>query len=162
MESFFYVADDVQTLADGKLLLVGLYADRVLVMNIPRSAGVKLSAETPAGIASLAVVLTLVGLAPGEMTLATRLVLPDGTQSMQQLPDQKLKVVAGGSNNVVLKFSPFIVPQAGTYTLSTAFDGQVIESRFEVRMRGNDDSQPAVVESSDASTRVLAQPSTQT
>ena len=47
MDVFLYVADDIQPLADSKTLMVGVFTDRVVTLNIPKDAPVRPSADTP-------------------------------------------------------------------------------------------------------------------
>lgn len=134
MEVFIYVADDIQVLAGGKTLLVGLYPDRVVVVQVPKDPPFKPSADTPIGISSLSLMLTVVGLEPGELRVTPRMLLPDGSPSPQQPTPNRVTVVPDGSANLIFKLTPFLVTQGGQYKLLVEIGGKVIEASFEVRI----------------------------
>lgn len=133
MEVLIYVADDIQSLADQKTLMVGVYTDRVLVVHLPKDAPEIASQETPIGIPSLSVMFTVIGLEPGEHQGQPKLLYPDGSLSPGDLQPFKFSVAPGGAANLLFKFAPFIMPQAGKYTVAVAVDDVPLEAFFEVR-----------------------------
>jgi len=133
MESFFYLADDIQELAGGKLLLVGLYADRIVYIGLPPS-GEKPTSEKPFGIPNLALMLNLRELKPGDHAIGMRILLPDGTPMTDELAPRQSTVLASGAHNVIVKLSPFPVKQFGRYTLSVQVDDEVVTAAFFLRM----------------------------
>jgi hypothetical protein len=132
MEVFFYVADDIQSLAANKTLMVGVYTDRVIVLNSSKDAPVKPSVDTPIGLPSLAVMLSITGLVPEERTVAPVLKFPDGSPSLNTIAPMKFATSPTGSANLLFKFTPFIVTLPGKYTLSLTIDGQPVDASFEL------------------------------
>ncbi len=132
MKHILYVADDIQPLASGKLLTVGLYPDAVIMMHMPPDAPT-VSLDAPAGMATLCLLLTVTGLPLGDSLYEGTLLLPDGATSTPAAPLQHVSVNGQDPVNVIHKFAPFLVPQIGTYTLISKFKDVELRSTFEVR-----------------------------
>lgn len=133
MEALLYIADDIQLLAGGKILTVGLYADRVVVVQDVPDPTPASEPNIHTAIASLSLMLSFVGIAPGERTVEPQLLLPDGSLGLQQIRPAKIEFGSTGSANLVFKFTPFLVPQAGLYKVRLSIDEIPIEVSFEVR-----------------------------
>lgn len=138
MDTFFYVADDIQSLADGKTLMVGVYPDRVLLVNFPKGSNARPTLENPMAIGSLAMMVTVSGLLAGERTVQPVLTFPDGSPAPINLTPLTFRTELGRSANLLLKFTPFLIAQEGNYTLSMTIDDTLVESSLEVRFAEQD------------------------
>lgn len=134
MHATLYVADDIQSLADGKTLMVGVYTDRVLVMNVPPDAIEAVSQGTFIGLATLALMVTISDIEPGEHIAVPRIALPDGRPSPNQIDSAPFSVPVGGAANLLFKLQPFFISGAGRYTLTVEVGGSPVSADFEVRL----------------------------
>ena len=134
MEATLYVADDIQLLADGKTLMVGVYTDNVLVLQVPPQVISEVSLERPIGLAALALMFTITDIAAGEHTGAPRITLPDGRPSPNQINVAPFVVAAGGAANLLFKLQPFLISGAGVYHVTVDVDGTPVDSTFHVRL----------------------------
>lgn len=131
MNSYFYLADDMQLLVGGKTMMIGVYTDKVLLVNAPAEAQKSGEVALPA----LAMMVTLTGLSPEERVTQPVLILPDGSPSAIKVPPMKFNGGTHGTANLLVKFVPILLPQAGTYTFSVPIDGTTIDCKFEVRFQ---------------------------
>ena len=139
MKLLLYVADEFKTLEGGKTLAVGLFTDRVVVLNVPRNVPPP-SAELPYGI-SLGLVACLLELPAAELNASGSITTPTGPSAMS-LHEIKVKGVVGGSANLQMRFDPFLVSAPGTYTLTLSFAGfPPLSESFEFRIEPVDEPQ---------------------
>lgn len=131
MRTSLIVTDSAQVLADGKILAVGMYTDRVLQMA--SEGNLQPTADMPFGMASLTLVLTIMDLVPGQHEVQLSLKDPNGKEYAAKLPARLLVIRPGGSANIVMQFVPFIVPSFGRFELEASVAGQVGRESFEVR-----------------------------
>ena len=133
--TYFYIADDIQTLNDSKVLIVGAYPDRVIILNMPRLDGLKPTLATPIGIPKLCAMVTVKGLLPGAVRIVPRLIYPGGISSDLQfgsiesvLPENQ------DSANFLLAFTPFPVVGSGKYAVEFEVQGHTVHEEFELRV----------------------------
>ena len=132
MRTALYVADVAQSLADGKLSIMGLYTDRVLQMVAEANAGP--SSELPFGVTVLSIVITIMDLEPGEHDVQIRLIEPNGDPYPSPIPNRRLRMLPGGSANVLMSFAPFVVRHFGRFDIMiTADDSVNARESFEIR-----------------------------
>lgn len=134
MQATLYVADDIQSLAEGKTLMVGVFTDRVVVLNVPPETVEMVNKGTPLGLAALALMFTITDIEPGEHVGAPRITLPNGEPSPNQVEPSPFSVPKGGAANLLLKFQPFFVIGAGKYDVTVEVDGVPVSADFEVRV----------------------------
>lgn len=134
MQATLYVADDIQSLADGKTLMVGVFTDRVVVLKAPPDVLETVSKGTPIGLAALSLMFTITGLEPGEHVSAPRITLPNGEPSPNQVAPGPFSVPKGGAANLLLKLQPFFVIGPGKYDVTVEVDGVPVSADFEVRL----------------------------
>jgi hypothetical protein len=134
MEALLYVADDIQPLPNGKALMVGVYPDRVVVINVPKDNVTLLTKETPGAIHALAFMSSVSNVQSGEHTIEIRVLAPDGSDTKYHLGPSKQTALGGAALNTVMRCQPFVFPLAGVYKFLTVVDGEVIESSFELRV----------------------------
>ncbi len=134
MQANLYVADDIQSLADGKTLMVGVYTDRVLLLNVPPEVLEKVNEGPPIGLATLSLMFTITGLEPGEHTCAPLITLPNGQPSPNAVAPGSFSVRKGGAANLVWKFMPFFIIGPGKYDVTVKVDGVPVSADFEVRL----------------------------
>jgi hypothetical protein len=132
MEAVLFVADDIQPLAGGKLLVVGLYADRVL--SIARDLAIEQA--TPGAVPAvnqMCLMVTLIGLPVGKYEATTAFVAPDGSEFAKPVPSRLIDMTAGRSCNLLVKIAPFATPLAGSYKVVTSVGEHRFENSFEIR-----------------------------
>jgi hypothetical protein len=134
MQATLFVADDIQSLAEGKTLMVGVFTDKVVILNVPPEAIDKLSHGMPIGLGALSLMFTITDIAPGTYLGSPHITLPDGNPSPNKLAPAEFSVPKGGAANLLLKLQPFIVPAAGKYIVAVDVDGQTVSADFEVRL----------------------------
>lgn len=135
MELLLYLADDVQRLESGKLILVGVYTDRVVVLNPIGEAPEGPTPEQPYAITKLAFVLTLCGVPAGRHRFAFSVIDPNGEQvPYEGFPTPESDVPDGGSPQYIINCAPFVVPVLGVYKFIVTVSGEPVESTFELRL----------------------------
>lgn len=120
------VADEFRMEQNGKALAIGLYADSVVVLTIPKNAP-QPSKETPVGFDGVALLLTVGGVV-GEATVRFGL---EGGKALEHLVD----LAPGSSANLVLNLKPFRVATFGVKRLIVEFAGTTFKLPFEIRAK---------------------------
>ena len=139
MKLLLYVADEFKTLEGGKTLAVGLFTDRVVILNVPRNVPPPTS-ELPYGI-PLGLLACVMDLPKAELSGSGSITTPTGPSAMS-MQGISAKGVVGGTTNLQMRFDPFLVTAAGTYTLTLSFDGyEPLSETFELRIENVDASQ---------------------
>ena len=137
MKLILYVADEFKTLEGGKTLAVGLFTDRVVVLNVPHDVPSP-SSEMPYGIL-LSLLACLIDMPKAEVTGSATIIPPSGVTSMN-VGSVSSKAVVGGSANIVFRLDPFLMTGEGLYTLVLEFEGvEPISDTFELRVKKTDD-----------------------
>lgn len=144
MKFLLYVADEFRTLEGGKTLAVGLFTDRVVILNIPGDAPPP-SLEMPYGL-PLGLLACVADLPEAEMKGSMKILPPTG-EAVMSVPSVTAKGSKGGSTNLVFRFDPFLMTGEGIYTAVLAFDGcGELSETFELRIRRTEGaSAPAFV-----------------
>jgi hypothetical protein len=160
MKSTLFVADSIQTLADGKNIAIGLYTDRALQLAVDPNAP-EPSAEMPFGTLSLGLLFTVLDLDAGAYDIQMSIVGPNGIDYPSgPVPPQTIQVSAARSANVIANLTPFLIPAFGTYAMRLDVKGQgVLEEAFTVR-RGTAEDAAAVsaLQAKSVTTVVSSQP----
>ena len=137
MKLLLYVADEFKTLEGGKTLAVGLFTDRVVVLNVPRDAPSP-TAELPYGI-PLGLLACLIDVPKTELAGSATIQPPSGATVMR-VPSVLVKpATVGGSANVVFRLDPFLMTGEGIYTLALELEGESLSETFELRVKRTDD-----------------------
>ena len=118
------VADEIRIENTGKLFVIGLYADGVVVFRVPRNAP-QPSREQPFGLDSLSLLVTIGGFDGAE---SVRLTLANKKPVEKVVP-----LRAGGSANIHLPIKPFTFATFGVKELLVEFAGTKHRLQFEVR-----------------------------
>lgn len=133
MNLILYVADEFKQLEGGKTLAVGLYTDRVVILNVPGS-GPNPSPELPYGI-PLGLLACLTEVPSASQSCTVTIEPPTGAALMRMENVPVKSTVAGGSANLVMGFQPFLMSEAGTYTVALQFEnGERLTETFEIRI----------------------------
>ena len=134
MELMLYVADDIQTMSNGKCVAMGLYTDRVIQIDDAQGKGRRPSPAEPAGMSSLGLLATIMGLPGGKHEVVAFLVDPSGRKMPYEIPSQVADVPTNATGvNLLFNFAPFVIPLLGLYKFVVAVDGRELEATFEVR-----------------------------
>ncbi len=131
MDLHFYVADDFKVMLDGKLVAVGLFPDRVVVLQIGMEAPAP-TAESPISV-PLVFVACLAGAKDGEFEVSGRITAPSG-KVVLDYPKHRTMLSSMASATMILKASPLVVPEPGLYQVVFSIGRQRLKSSFEVRV----------------------------
>lgn len=132
MQLTVFIADSFDTLASGKVLAVGLFPDRVVVMNLPSDAN-EPTVKAPYGT-DLGLLLALTDSREGNIDGEVRILPPHGAPVVGSMPFKGLKVAVGASVNILVQLKPLLVPHAGIYTVETQIGENILSGTFEVRI----------------------------
>jgi hypothetical protein len=117
-----FVADHFDTLQSGKTIAIGLYTDRVIIINVPSDAPDP--SEKPYGI-DLSVLVCLTELPAGNHSL--EIVIEDETGVVvgpAKGSQISITVEEGKSSNCIIGFRPFLVPYEGAYYVAAGVGEQ--------------------------------------
>lgn len=127
------IADHFDTLASGKVLAVGLFTDRVVLLNVPADAADP-SPEVPFGI-DLGLLITLSDTPPGPMAGEISIHPPGSLPPVAVLRFTGIGVAAGYAANVMTKLQPLLVPCPGIFAVHLKLGDDVWSETFEVRVQ---------------------------
>ena len=133
MKLQLHIADQFEALVNGKLLALGLFADRVVVMLIPAEMPDP-TPESPHAM-QLGLLLTLSDMSDRPLEGEVRILPPGGGKPVGGFSFAGLPIQAGDSTNVVTKLAPLIIPQAGVFSVEAHIGDEVLVASFEVRIR---------------------------
>lgn len=132
MHCDLFLADLFDTMQSGKTLAVGLYTDRVVILNIPHDAPD--FQKVPYGI-TLSVLACLSQLAPGAHSVELALENEAGeTLGWFNSKLLKIDVEAGRTANCLVKFDPFLVTYEGAHYFVTKIGAEVQRVPFWIRL----------------------------
>lgn len=136
MKLLLYVADEFKTLEGGKTLAVGLFTDRVVVLNVPKDVP-EPTTELPYGI-PLGLLACVVG-SPIEEVHGTAAITPPSGQPAMPAAKISGRAPGAGAMNFLFRFDPFLMTGAGVYTLTVALEGfEPLSETFELRVQRTD------------------------
>lgn len=149
MQINLQIADHFDLLANGKVLAVGLFPDRVVVMQVPAEAP-EPSAELPYAT-DLGLLLTLSDAPAAPLEGEVRILSPGDGRAVGVLPFGGLNISGGQSANILSKLRPLMVQQAGVFTVEAQVGDETARASFEVRIIRLPSSVPSSVQSQPAS-----------
>lgn len=127
----FYLADDVRSESSGKVTLVGLYPDNVLVLGLPTGTASP-SPQNALGISAVAVLSTIQG-DPGLCEAVFKLTDPHGRVMIQSAEPAPILVGKERHANLIARFPAFVVTGFGTYKFELQIGDQVHVFPIEVK-----------------------------
>lgn len=126
-----YVADDLRQEISGKVSMIGLYADRVVVLQIPPGSP-EPSEETPLVIDGLSFLVNIAGLS-GRHRLSVRFFV-DGSSPLSEPQMREADFDPQLSANFAVRIRPFAVATFGRKkVVVTVDDNEPMECVFELR-----------------------------
>jgi hypothetical protein len=128
-----HIADHFDTLATGKVLAVGLFSDRVVLLNLPADAPEPTS-EIPFAF-DLDLLITLTGPIAEPSACDIRILAPGMAQPVAHLHMPSLQIAGGSSTNITSKLRPLLVTQPGIFTVEASCGGETAQDTFEVRLQ---------------------------
>jgi hypothetical protein len=124
----FFLADDIRAAPDGKITLVGLHPDNVLIGSAEPGTPPP-SAELPHAIANVAILVNVTG-AVGRHPVSVELI---GASTAMKLPkDQMMQFGPGRAMNMILIFQPLTFASYGKKALRIAVGNALGHFEFEV------------------------------
>jgi hypothetical protein len=133
MQLRIHIADHFDTLASGKVLAVGLFPDRVVLLNLPADAP-EPSVDVPFAF-DLDLLITLTGPQEEPVACDVRVLAPGAAPPVANLHAPSLQIAGGSSTNIASKLRPLLVPQAGLFTVEVTCGDQTLRDSFEVRLK---------------------------
>lgn len=132
MKIDLYVADVIELLASGKLVAMGLFPDRKIVLNVPHDAPDP-SDEMPYGV-NLTLCITISNLEPGEHEIGIQIEDPNGRRvPVFQATRRRVMVGPGQSaTNALVPLSPLPATALGTFSVVCSVDDQEHRSTFDL------------------------------
>ncbi len=134
-----FVADDIRWEQNGKIFMVGLYADNVLLAGLPADAPGP-TESAPLGMSGLSIMVTVGGIIGRH---AVSVAVGKG-----KLIHHDVELKPGTHSNVILNLRPFVIGSFGVKPIKVEFAGQHFDFFLEVR-RANVDSQQDIERISD-------------
>ena len=119
------VADDFRAEQSGKVLAIGLYADGVVLLDVPEGAP-EPSNEIPVGVDRLAFLINIGGVV-GQQKVSVRI----GEKGPSQ--DVQVDVKPGSSANLIFTSQPMLIASYGKKLVTVKFAQSVHELEFELR-----------------------------
>lgn len=105
------------------MLMVGVYPDHALNVNFPKGITERPSIERPTTVHSLTLAVSIGALPAGKWHVEPIIRLPNG-QSIQSITPLDIEASEAGSINLLLKFTPLLVPMEGIYKLEFEINGE--------------------------------------
>lgn len=133
MDVLLYVADDFKVMENQKLLAIGLYPDRVVVLNATSVKSTPPSPDSPSVLEALSFMLCVRGIEPGRRAYSLEVIGPSGKATGAIAPPQTGVVPPNAPLNLAFRFAPYIVTALGKHVVRLTVDGVVLDSDFEVR-----------------------------
>lgn len=127
MKLTLLLADHFESLASGKILGLGLFPDRVVLVD-PAPPGQRLGID-------LCVLCCLTELPAHPADVLVELVAPGEDKAQAGLTLPNVAIPAGRSCNIISKYAPLLVGTGGMYTVRVEMAGQQVSDQFEVRVR---------------------------
>lgn len=119
-----YVADEFRVEQSGKLLVIGLYADGVVVMRVPKNAP-KPTKETPYGMDVLSLLVVIGGFIGEEMVRISI--------GKSEVVERQVTLQPGRSTNLHMVLRPFTFAAFGIKEMLLEFAGTTHKLQFEIR-----------------------------
>jgi hypothetical protein len=130
----FFLADDVRQEIQGKVTMVGLYADNIVVAEMPPDHR-NPSVRVPAAIPRVAI-LASVSIAQGEHRY--RMELDRSSVTRQKIDAKTATLISerpGESINLIMRLAPLLFVRFGTVKVLLYVDDQPYPFDFEIRRR---------------------------
>jgi len=136
LESNFFLADEIRSMADGKPMAMGLFPDQIVVLKLPEQYfSARASGELPSVGTDLSALVCIKNLPAGSYAPKVSLLCPNG-EAHPQVQVDKLIVTAQDrqSVNVILMMKGLSLTEPGFYRMALGFEGfEAIEHVFEIR-----------------------------
>lgn len=137
MKTLLYIADNIQRMADGKLLMLGVYPDHVIQLNFPKDVAVRPTKEMPTVMNSLSIVVVIFEMPPGKRRVEPNMHLPNGEVS-QKMAAVEFDTAETNTANLLFNFTPLFIPMEGIYRLEFEIDGERLSFPITIRFRSMD------------------------
>lgn len=129
-----YIADRFEAMQNGKLLAVGLFADKTVVLNAALDAPDP-TLELPFGV-PLSILLSLHALDSQEQLRGSCSVYPPGDlPAVATLPIDVDLSLGPPAINVIATFDLLAIPAIGHYRVTVEVGGQTFSDGFEIQLR---------------------------
>ena len=129
------VADTIETLASGKMVLLGVYTDRVIVLELPPDLPDPPVSDHPVGL-DLAFLVTITEIEPGSHTAQLKFLDPDGRPVHEPRPGVQVVAPELGGLNILMRRVPMPVRRLGVHkVIVTVDDDEELTASFELRRK---------------------------
>jgi hypothetical protein len=128
-----YLADEFRTLEGGKILALGLYTDHSITVNVNDKAPDP-NRQSPYGVPLS--LLVCIENAPENGVSFEATIRPPISAPQMKVRGEVPSHPGGAAGNLILKFDPFLIPEAGKYSVDFIF-GNGVELSAEMSVRVN-------------------------
>lgn len=132
----FFVADDIRIDDKQKPLVLGLFVDDQILVELSSDP----TRESPISLQAITILASLID-CRGQFEVETSLYGPDGSPIFEAqkidggVSTSNTDMTSSGNINLILKFSPFTVISLGTYRLDLKIDRKMHSYEFKVIKR---------------------------
>jgi hypothetical protein len=134
MDLILYVADDIQTLINGKQVLTGLYPDRVVIALSKPEWPEGPTEQAPFAIQTLSLLVCLTGMPVGRHDVDFDILSPTGQPMQYSRRGMQTEAQENGSVSLVIQISPFVFQHLGNYVVRVRASGLEATGVFEMRV----------------------------
>lgn len=133
MKFTFLVADEIRGEASGKQMVLGLFADNVVVLRIPPKPE-EFPEDLLPGIERLSFMVNVSSLPEGSYAFKAQFIAPSGEPIGEVMELGNVDLKTGKSFTAVIASNPFIVKEAGEYSLAFWVNDEEHRLPFEIRI----------------------------
>lgn len=127
------IADEFRHEASGKVTVLGLFADNVVIVKIPPKAE-EIPENAPAGIERLSFMVNVSAVPEGSYEFEAQFITPSGAPMGEVMKIGNVEIKEGKSFTTVVVSKPFLVNEGGEYHLAFQVNGVEHQLPFEIRI----------------------------
>lgn len=124
MNIFFLIADEIRQEVGGKQTVLGLYADKTILLDRIINKPEDIPPDMPEGIDRLAFLINVSEASEGTHTSYAQIIDPSGKLHGTDIPLGEFMIEKGMSRTLVIEAKPFIFSGKGTYSFNFYLDGE--------------------------------------
>lgn len=127
------IADHFETLSSGKILALGLFPDRVVVINLPLQADG--TPPAPPYAVELSILCCFTELSSEVADLHLEVIPPEGGKPIARITVPQAAMDQGRSFNVIGKIAPLLASSSGFYAVKANMGKETAADQFELRIQ---------------------------
>jgi len=132
MKIKFLIAEDIRPEASGKMVILGLFPDDIIIFVKPVSPE-NITPEKPHVIEKLYILLNVTNLSEKTHKFKAKIIDPDGKPYQENIELGEAFIKSGSSHTLLIKLQPFVVQTFGIYTCVFNVNNKSFKFPFEIR-----------------------------